>query len=110
MTKQLLYVVAVTLSLAGCASMRGVDLGRGDTMTFPVEVTNRRGSAITVSYDAGSSDGLLGTVAAGRTERFIIPMDAPGSVTISATTSSGTSVGTRTVMLQTGSTGRVTFQ
>ena len=109
MNKHLLYAVAVTLSLTGCASMRGVDLGRGDTRTYPVDVTNRRTSTITVSYSGGGSEGVLGTVASMRTERFIIPMDAPASVRFTATTSSGTSVGSKTVTLQEGTAVRITF-
>ena len=90
--------------------MRGVDLGPGNAQTFAVEVTNRRASTITVSYSAEGSENTLGTVGSSRTERFIIPLDAPGSVTLTATTSGGTTVGTRTVSLQSGSTARVTFQ
>lgn len=111
MKKQLFYVAALAMSMAGCASMRGVDIGSGDPVrTFAVEVTNRRAGAITVSYSTGASDGTLGTVAANRTERFVIPMEEPGNVTLSAVSSGGTSVGTRTINLQAGVTTRVTFQ
>ncbi len=111
MKRTLFYVVALASSLAGCASMRGVDVGSGDPVrTYAVEVTNRRAGTITVSYSAGSLSGELGTVAANRTERFVIPMQDPGSVTLSAVSSSGASVGTRTLNLQPGVTSRVTFQ
>ena len=108
--RQLLYVVAMATSLAGCAGMRGVDLGPGNAQTFAVEVTNRRANTITVSYSAEGSENTLGTVGSNRTERFIIPLAAPGNVTLTAATSGGTSVGTRTVMLQSGTTAHVTFQ
>lgn len=109
--RQLLYVMALVSGLAGCAGMRGVDLGPGNAQTFALEVTNNRASTITVSYAvAGGSENTLGTVASNRTERFVIPLDAPGNVTLRATTSSGAAVGTRTVMLQSGTTARVTFQ
>jgi hypothetical protein len=108
--RQLLYVIALASGLAGCAGMRGVDLGPGNAQTFAVEVTNNRASTITVSYSAGGSENTLGTVASNRTERFVIPLDAAGNVTLRATTSSGAAVGTRTVMLQSGTTARVTFQ
>jgi hypothetical protein len=107
----LFLVAALATTMAGCAGMRGVEIGSGDPVrTYAVEVTNRRAGTITVSYSTGASDGTLGTVAPSRTERFVIPLDEPGSVTLSAVTSGGASAGTRTVNLQPGVTARVTFQ
>lgn len=110
MKKQMPLLVALALAVGACASMRGVDYGSGDPgQTYAIQVTNQRAGTITVSYSTGASSNELGTVGSGRTERFVIPMEAPGSVTISAVTTGGTSAGTRTVTLQPGVTTRITF-
>ena len=108
MKKTLLLVLGLTLG--GCASMRGVDVGTDAASTYAIEVTNNRSATVTISYTDGGTNRQLGTVAARRTERFVIAAPASTSVTVRASTASGTSVGTYNVQLQAGTTQRITVR
>lgn len=105
------FVVLMAAFLAtGCASMRGVQVGTEPSKTYAIEVTNSRGSTVTISYTGNASNGNLGTVAPGRTERFVIALNEPGQITVVAKTSSGASAGNYPVTLQPGVTQRITVR
>ena len=103
----LLILAAVA---AGCS--RAIAVQSGDpTRSFSVEVTNETGVSMVVSYNDGRGDAILGTVASGRTERYIIASPANTSVAIRGAATSGTrSAGPYTVSLTSGSTARVTLR
>jgi uncharacterized lipoprotein YajG len=69
------------LVLAGCA--RGMEIGSPSPAdTFSIDVENSTGVTMVVTYDDGRGTATLGTVSAGRTERFIIAAPANLSVTV----------------------------
>ncbi len=111
MRKAVLPLVICAFAIAGCASMRGVEVGSGDPVTtFAIEVTNSRGGTVTVSYSAGGAASELGTVAPRMTERFVIPLSEPRQITVVAKTTSGASAGNYPVTLQAGVTKRITVR
>jgi hypothetical protein len=108
--KKLVLLIAATWLTAGCASMRGVDVGADAGTTYAIEVVNNRSGTITVAYTAGGESSHLGTVAARQTERFIIASPKSTSITVVASTSAGGSVGSYNVNLVAGSTQRVSVR
>ena len=104
--------IGVGLLLAGCASMRGVEVGSGGdaSASYAIQVTNNRGSSVQISYTDGGARIQLGTVAAGNTERFIIASPQSTSITVYASNSSGTNVGNFPVTLAAGTTTRITVR
>lgn len=101
----------LALTLTGCASMRKVDVGSGDTtQSGAVEVTNNRTGTITVSYSDGTDTRQLGTVAPGRAERFVIAGSRQQQITVIAVTSGGASAGNYPVTLESGITKRITVR
>ena len=105
MKKLFVLVIGAALSLAGCASTRGVDVGSDPA--YAIEVVNQRSGAVTIIYNDGTSDRQLGTVAAGRTERFVVVSPQRTNITVSARTSAGANVGTYPVTLWAGSTQQI---
>lgn len=101
-------VMAAALT-AGCASMRGIKVESDDASSYSVDVTNRRTGTVTVSYTAGEATRELGTVAAGRTERFIV-ISATPTVTFHARTTSGTTLQAYTVSLSSSGPTAVTIR
>jgi hypothetical protein len=100
--KMILAVVAIALT--GCASMRGVDVGSESVSSFRVSV-------VTMSYTAAGGNRIeLGTVAAKATQQFVIAGAAGSSVTIMAANSSGTTVGSYPVTIESGSTRQITVR
>ena len=108
MKKSLLLVFALTL--AGCASMRGVDVGTDSGTTYAISVTNHRSASVTISYLDGEATRQLGTVAPHGTERFVIASPKSTTVTIRALTSAGATVGTYNIALESGTTKQITVQ
>jgi hypothetical protein len=108
MRKLILAVIA--FALVGCASTRGVDVGTQTGGNFYVDVTNSRSASVTVAYTAGADRIQLGTVAAGATQRFVVPGGAGTSVTVMAVNSSGTTVGSYPVSIEPGSTRKITVR
>lgn len=76
-------VLGVGALLAACARTLAVESEPGPTYT--VEVVNQTTEPLIVSYDDGSGERLLGTVAADDRERFAIASPAARTVTIVAT-------------------------
>lgn len=103
-------VMASALGLSACASMRGVEVGTDSANTYAVEVTNRRASAIHISYVNEGRTVELGSVTSGSPQRFIIASPSSTSISLMARTASGTVVGTYNVVLTSGATARVTVQ
>lgn len=89
-------------ALAGCA--RSVALDTDPGQTYAVNVTNPMPHAMIVSFDDGSGARLLGTVGAGRTERFVIAGSANQTVSIVAHDEAETHTVRKTIVLQPGST------
>jgi hypothetical protein len=111
MKKALYAILFTTVAMAGCASMRGVEVGSGDpTRTYAIEVTNIRAGIVTISYSTGAAPIELGTVSPQRTERFVIALNEPGQITVVAKTSSGASAGNYPVTLEAGVTRRITVR
>ena len=109
--KRTAFLLLVTAFLAsGCASMRGVQVGTEPAKTYAIEVTNSRGSTVTISYTGNGVNGNLGTVAPRMTERFVIALNEPGQITVVAKTSSGASAGNYPVTLQPGVTQKITVR
>lgn len=103
--------LAAALTVSGCASMRGAQVGTGDPgKSYAIEVTNNRAGTVTVSYTGNGVSGELGTVAPRMTERFVIAISEPQQVTVVAKTSSGASAGNYPVTLAAGVTKRITIR
>ena len=111
MRKRWLMLAAAVLTVSGCASMRGVQVGAGDPgKTFAIEVTNNRAGTVTVSYTGNGVSGELGTVSPRMTERFVIAISEPQQITVVAKTTSGASAGNYPVTLEAGVTKRITIR
>ena len=104
-----LLLVLATASTA-CASMRKVSVGEESSQTYSIDVTNQRNSTMTVSWSDGSDTRTLGTVAAGRTERFIIAGAKSTSISVTGRNSSGASSGPYSVTLVAGAAQKVTLR
>jgi hypothetical protein len=102
--------IGVGLLLAGCASMRGVEVGSEASTTYAIQVTNNRGSTVQISYTDGGTRIQLGPVAAGGSERFIIASPQSTSITVYASNTAGTNVGNFPVTLAAGTTTRITVR
>lgn len=96
-----LAVLAVaTLAVAGCA--RGMHVGSEPTPVASITVENGLGEPMIVSYSDSRGEALLGTVPAGRSERFVIAT-REASVTVRARNAAGSrTAGPYTVQLTPG--------
>lgn len=104
-----LLALAITLGAAGCT--RAVAVGTGDVQqSFRIEVHNESAETLAVSYNDGRGDALLGTVASGRSEPFIIVSPATTTITVSGRASSGRTAGPQRVTLSSGSVSRVVLR
>jgi uncharacterized protein YcfL len=72
MNRRFLIAALFSLTLSGCASMRGVEVQSDSAESYSINVTNARTSPVTVSYEGGGANRELGSVAAGKMERFIV--------------------------------------
>jgi hypothetical protein len=108
--RPLLHAAAV-IALLALACARGMSVGTPARETYAVLVENTLETEMIVSYDAGSGPRALGTVTPGATERFVIALPEPGTVTITAQDSNGTrTVGPFSVDLVAGSVPTVTLR
>ncbi len=96
--------LVLLLGIAASACTRGVTLNPEPETTYAVNVTNDLGEAMIVSFDDGSGTRLLGTVAAGNTERFVVAGSANQTVSITARNESDSRTVRRTVTLVPGGT------
>jgi hypothetical protein len=94
----LLFLTAILVLAAGTACVRGVDFGPG-AESQAINVINELPEAMIVSFDDGTGERLLGTVAARSTDRFIIAGTASMTVSIVATDQARTRTVRRTVTL-----------
>ena len=98
------------LTSAACARAIAVQSGNANT-TYSIEVANQTGVSMVVSYNDGRGDAILGTVAAGRTERYIIASPAATTVSIRGVATSGSrTAGPYSVSLNAGSSVTVTLR
>ena len=97
-----LLTLLVLGAVTGCA--RSVALDTDPGQTYAVNVVNPMPHPMIVSFDDGSGSRLLGTVGAGRTERFVIAGSANQTVSVVAHDEAETHTVRRTVVLQPGST------
>ena len=97
-----LLALLVFTAAAGCARSVALDTDPGET--YAVSVVNPMPHPMIVSFDDGSGSRLLGTVGAGRTERFVVAGSANQTISIVAHDEGQTHTVRRTVVLQPGST------
>jgi hypothetical protein len=110
-TRVLLALCALLLVAAtGCASTRGVSVGTDTSGTYAIDVTNSSGSSVDVYWTSGGDPKMLGTVAAGRKEHFIIAGATSNLINVTATSSGGRSLGPYPVVLEAGVTKPVTIR
>jgi hypothetical protein len=95
-------LVLLCLTLGACA--RTIEVGSGDqARQYRLTVENLTGITMVVSYNDGRGDALLGNVAAGRTEYFVISRPSSETVTVRGQAASGTrSSGPYTITLTSG--------
>jgi uncharacterized lipoprotein YajG len=80
--------LAAALLVGGCA--RGINVGSTPpTATYSITVENQTGVAMVVTYNDGRSDAILGSVAAGASERFIIAGSTATSISVRGAAASG---------------------
>ena len=108
MRKAVLLTLTAMLVLAGCASMRKVDVTSDPNTSYRISVHNSRSSAIVVSYRTGTATRELGQVGGGQTVQFVVVAPDP-QVTVMARTTAGTTLSSKTVSLTAGSTTPVTI-
>ena len=101
-------LLLVTLSSA-CASMRSVSVG-SEGATYSIEVLNSTGRSADVYWSTGGNPKLLGSVGAGRRERFVIAGATSSSVSVTARDTSGRTLGPYNVDLQAGVTKSLTLR
>jgi hypothetical protein len=103
------FFVLLSIATAGCA--RAVSVGTEPGPVYAVQVRNTLPRDMIVSYDAGSGPAILGTVRANGSERFVISVRMPGTVSITARDESGTRLsGPYPVQLQSGVTAEVSLR
>lgn len=101
--------LCVPLLLAACA--RGISVTPPPTPVYAISVRNATDTEVVVSYDDGTASRALGTVLAGRTERFVIAAPASTSIEVLGRAASGaTNYGPFRLTLVAGSTVPVTIQ
>lgn len=107
--KRFFTAAIVVLATTGCASMRSASVGT-DPGNYSIDATNQMGHSMTVFWSEGGDERMLGSVAAGRTERFIVTSSTP-NVTILARDANRThTAGPWQVTLVAGSPQRVTIR
>jgi hypothetical protein len=77
------------LVLTGAACSRAVTVNSQPAATVSLEVRNTFPDEMIVSYNDGSATRTLGSIPAGRTERFVIVPPASSSITVTARNSAG---------------------
>ena len=107
MTRRTALLVVLAMGMAGCASMRKIDVTSEPGSSYTVDVYNSHSTTLTVSYTDTRGTHNLGTVAAGSTQRFVIAGSSSATVTVTGRTSGGASY-PKTVTL-TGGTTKITL-
>ncbi len=99
-------LVALTafVAVASGACARNVMLNEDAGQTYAVNVINRMPHAMTIAYDDGQTTRPLGTVAADRSERFVLAAVSGSTITLVARDAADTHTVRRTVTLSPGST------
>ena len=97
-----LLALAALIILAGCA--RSVDLSADPGESYAVEVVNPMPHPMIVSFDDGSGEQTLGTVAENGRERWIVAGASARTVSIIARDERETNTVRRTVTLVPGET------
>ncbi len=104
-------LLPLVIAAAAAACVRGASVQPAPTPVYAVSVRNTTAAEIVVSYDDGAASRALGTVPAGRTERFVIAAPASTTVDIVARAASGNATFQPvTVQLVAGSTIPVTIR
>lgn len=109
MRHRLLSAALFSLTLAGCASMRGIEVQSDTAESYAINVYNSRSSTVDVSYEAGSETRVLGSVGPDRTERFVVVSSVP-TIRLLAQTSTGAILSSYTVSLTKSPTPTVTIR
>jgi hypothetical protein len=78
-------VAALALLMLVTAACRAVAVTTDSAGTFAIDVHNSLGQPVSVAFDDGSAVRALGTLAAGRQERFLVVRPARLQVAIIAT-------------------------
>ncbi len=102
--RRLQLPLLLVLGVAVSACTRGVTLNPEPETIYAVNVTNDLAEPMIVSFDDGSGTRLLGTVAAGGTERFVLAGAASQTVSIIARNEADTRTVRRSVTLVPGET------
>ncbi|MGQ0814591.1 MAG: hypothetical protein ACT4O1_09005 [Gemmatimonadota bacterium] len=102
-------LILLTLSLAACASTRGVRIESGDETSYRISVRNARSSTVAISYQSGSETRELGTLKAGESLPFVVISSTP-TITVHARSISGAAINSYTVSLTSGSISTVTIR
>ncbi|HKJ93078.1 MAG TPA: hypothetical protein VJ957_07910 [Longimicrobiales bacterium] len=87
--------------LAACSQAMTVETK--PDRTYAIAVENPTAQAMVVSYDDGTGSRLLGTVAAGDTERFVLAGARSAQITVSAVSEDRSISIQKSVMLRQGS-------
>lgn len=98
MRRRAVLTALFMIMISGCASMRKITVESAGAASYQIDVRNTRASSIVVSYTLDSTPRELGTVAAGRTERFIVT-STTGAVMLTFRTQAGTELPARNVSL-----------
>lgn len=77
-----LFTIMAAILLTAC---RSIAVQSDPRPTYSIDVHNDTNEALIVSYNDGRGDALLGTVAANRSERFVIASSVSNIITVSAT-------------------------
>ena len=77
------------LMLFAAACSRAVAVGSNEGAVYSVSVENQTGRTMVVSFEDSNGTGVLGTVRAGATERFIIARAAEPAVRVSGRSDDG---------------------
>lgn len=112
MHRQLRFLRLLLLCLALSACSRAIQVGSGEpAQQYRLSVENATGVTMVVSYNDTRGDAILGNVAAGRTEYFLIVRPASTTVTVRGQAASGTrTAGPYTVTLREGTAQTVRLQ
>jgi len=102
-------LMAIALLCSSCASMRGVSVG-SETASYAVDVTNTTARSADVYWSTGGEPKLLGNVGPGRKEHFIIAGATSTNVSVTATDTSGRTLGPYSIVLAPGVTKAVTLR
>jgi hypothetical protein len=108
--KRIRTSILLAVALLSTACSRGVTVGSAAPgASYAVSVTNSTASAMDVSYNDGSEH-MLGNVAAGKTDRFVVAGSRQSTVSISGRSAAGRTSGPYQISLAAGSTAAVTLR